>query len=39
MKLMMRSSFLVNKVGDLGKVPEEVERYLSMINITGKRPA
>lgn len=32
MKLMMRSSFLINKMGDLGKVPEEVEDALAMLD-------
>ncbi len=31
MRLMMRSSFLVEKMGDLGKVPEEVEKYLGIM--------
>jgi anaerobic magnesium-protoporphyrin IX monomethyl ester cyclase len=28
MKLMMTNSFLINKLGDLGKIPEEVEKHL-----------
>lgn len=33
MKLMMNSSFLVNKIGDLGKMPEEVEKYLARLSL------
>ncbi|MDH4227919.1 MAG: cobalamin-dependent protein [Deltaproteobacteria bacterium] len=31
MRLMMTSSFLVNKLGDLGKMPEEVARYMDKL--------
>ncbi len=31
MKLMMRSSFLVNKIGNLGRVPQEVEEAMAMV--------
>lgn len=31
MDLMMRSSFLVNKIGDLGKMPDEVARSLAAL--------
>lgn len=34
MKLMMSSSFLVKKIGNLGKVPAEVEKYLSKLAVS-----
>ena len=38
MRLMMTNSFLVNKIGDLGRIPEEVERYMNSLR-TGKKKA
>lgn len=38
MKLMMRSSFLVNKIGSLGSIPQEVEEAMAMID-TSLSPA
>ncbi|MEE9613350.1 MAG: cobalamin-dependent protein [Thermodesulfobacteriota bacterium] len=39
MRLMMTNSFLVNKLGDLGKIPEEVERHLSILRGPEKKAA
>lgn len=39
MKLMMTSSFLVNKIGDLGKMPEEIARHMAMLDPTPKKHA
>ncbi|MFZ3072618.1 MAG: radical SAM protein [Thermodesulfobacteriota bacterium] len=39
MRLMMTNSFLVNKIGDLGRIPEEVERYMSSFKTRGKKAA
>ena len=38
MRLMMTNSFLINKIGDLGRIPEEVERYMTSLK-TGKKKA
>jgi len=39
MKLMMTSSFLVNKIGDLGKMPEEIARHMAMLDTGTKKHA
>lgn len=39
MQLMMSNSFLVNKIGDLGAIPKEVERSLAMMNLSHKKAA
>ncbi|MBI3755873.1 MAG: radical SAM protein [Deltaproteobacteria bacterium] len=39
MKLMMTSSFLVNKIGDLGKMPEEIARHMAMLDSPVKKHA
>src|SRR3989304_5183406 len=39
MRLMMTNSFLVNKIGDLGRIPEEVERYMSSFRTRGQKAA
>jgi anaerobic magnesium-protoporphyrin IX monomethyl ester cyclase len=39
MSLMMRNSFLVNKLGDLGKMPAEVEKHLGMLGQMKKKEA
>lgn len=37
MRLMMTNSFLVNKLGDLGEMPEEVERQLGLLKMGGAK--
>src|SRR3989338_316109 len=39
MKLMMTSSFLVNKIGDLGKMPEEIVKHMAMLSADTKKQA
>ncbi len=39
MRLMMRSSFLVEKMGDLGRVPEEVEKLLNITQRKARKKA
>lgn len=39
MKLMMTNSFLVNKLGDLGKMPEEIARQMAMLDAGAKKHA
>lgn len=39
MKLMMTSSFLVNKIGDLGKMPEEIVKHMAMLSTDTKKQA
>jgi len=39
MRLMMTNSFLINKIGDLGRIPEEVERYMNSLKTDRKKAA
>jgi anaerobic magnesium-protoporphyrin IX monomethyl ester cyclase len=39
MRRIMTSSFIVNKIGDLGKMPEEVERDLALLKNSGRKAA
>lgn len=39
MRRIMTSSFIVNKIGDLGKMPEEVERDLAVLKNSGRKAA
>jgi anaerobic magnesium-protoporphyrin IX monomethyl ester cyclase len=39
MRRIMTSSFIVDKIGDLGKMPEEVERDLALLKNSGRKVA
>ncbi|MBI3754114.1 MAG: cobalamin B12-binding domain-containing protein [Deltaproteobacteria bacterium] len=39
MKLMMTNSFLINKIGDLGKMPEEIARHMAMLDTAPRKHA
>jgi hypothetical protein len=39
MRRIMTSSFIVDKIGGLGKMPEEVERDLAVLKNSGKKAA
>lgn len=39
MKLMMTNSFLLNKLGDLGKMPEEIVKLMAMMDSSAKKHA